>query len=671
MSDQPDGPPQPESPPTYDVDIATSDGALLVRQSHEGLAGFDPQRIADALTRETGLSAERAHQIATDVWEQIKQLNIKNLTSPLIRGLVNARLITEGLLDAYRAHSRLGVPIYDVARIIQSLPVSEDESGRPLLLGPEGTSLSLAAAIKREYAILAVFSERVSSAHLDGDLHIGNINEVDRPQTMICSIDYIKRHGVTLPGGFAGSRPARRPEVLASHLVTWTAALQGYFSEDMTWDSVNFAFAPMLVGLSQREVRQLAQGLLFELSAPTIARGGQPIRCDLHLDWDPPPYIENLPMVGAAGELSRSTYRTVADTARNFLRIFFEVFLEGDANGRTFSGPRPILHLRPSLLSHPEHRSFIELLEQVISERGGISIIFDRPAESPVRTNNPAAQGTTLELQDQDLQIASEEAFTSRFGLGGEKLRRAGDRWQWRAAVLSSMEINLPRIAYRVNGNRDRIPGLLSELLELAAQASLEKRIFLEKLLARGEQGSLALLAMRPAQEAFLSLSWSSHAICPLGLAEMVQIVTGEPLADSFEAQQLALQVVRHLHDEVERLSLTHKVRFILAESRDPIAARRLALLDQRKFGLQVEPDSPQTTGLVSAGGVSLTERYTPGVRLPAGCSLDLWSRLRIEGLLLGRRIWHGVANLDRNEPLNGILPALLTNETVRGISID
>ncbi|NDD65243.1 MAG: hypothetical protein EBZ36_14895, partial [Acidobacteria bacterium] len=397
---------------------------------------------------------------------------------------------------------------------------------------------------------------------------------------------------------------------IASHLVTWTAALQGYFSEAMTWDSVNFAFAPMLVGLNQREIRQLAQGLLFELSAPTIARGGQPIRCDLHLDWDAPPCIENLPMVGPAGERYGSAYGTAAETARNFLQIFFEIFLEGDANGRAFSGPRPILHLRPSFLEHPEHRRFIELLEQVMRERGGLSIVFDRPEDLPEETPWGVPERTPGRVL--------EEAFTSRYGLGGEKLRRAGEKWQWRSAVLSSIEVNLPRIGRRAEGNRHRIPELLSGVLEVAAQASLEKRIFLEKLLARGEEGSLALLAMRPApgEEAFLSLSWSSHAICPLGLAEMVQIVTGEPLAASLDAQELALQTVRHLHEEIGRLSATHKVRFILAEARDPIATRRLALLDRRKFGPPLDHES-------SPAPASAADRYTPGVKLPAGNGVD------------------------------------------------
>lgn len=621
-------------------ELTLGDAELLVRQSHENVAVFDSQRISDALIRETGLSAEIAQQLALEVREQIERLGLRNLTSPLIRGLVNAKLIEYGLLDAYRAHSRLGVPAYDAARIIQSISGDPTPVHDPALLhGPEGTSLILAEAIKREYAMISVFSEDVSFAHLDGDLHIENLGEIDRPQTMIGSIDFIKRYGVKLPGGFAGSRPARRPEVLASHLVTYTAALQGYFSEAMTWDSVNYAFAPMLVGLNQREIRQLAQGLLFELSAPTIARGGQPIRCDLHLDWDAPHYIENLPMVGTAGEKFSSNYGSIGETARNFLRIFFEVYLEGDAEGMTFTGPRPILHLRQSFFDDPGHRQFLKLIERVMAERGGIVIAFDRNG-------------------------SGESAFTSRYGVSAEKLQRAGENWQWRAAVFSSVGINLPRIGYRAEGNRKRVFELLTSLLQMAAQASLEKRIFLEKLLARGETGSLALLAMRPDQSPFLTLSWTTHAICPIGLAEMVNYVTGEPLAESLGAQEFALNIVKHLHEEVERLSTLHKVRFLVAESRDSGAARRLASLDRRNFGL---------AGIAVESGESSTRTtvaYTNGVKLPANTRLDPLTRMRIEGLLRNRQIWNGVIDLDSGDHLADLITSAFHETTTPALTL-
>src|SRR5215468_1834847 len=594
--------------------IPLTESELFVRQSDENVELFDPQRISDALVRETNLASETAHKIALEVKEQIRLSGIRALTAPLIRGLVDAKLLERGLMNEYRLHSRLGVPLYYVIQVIQLISRQTATS-----LGSEGSSLELAEAIKREYAIRNIFSEAVSSAHLVGDLHIENLGEVDRPTTMIGSVDFIKRHGVRLPGGFAGSRPAKRAEVLVLHLVTYTAALQGYFSETLAWDSVNFALAPMLVGLNQREIRQIAQGLLFELSSPAIARGGQPVRCDLHLDCEAPAYLRDLAVVGAGGEKFSSTYGAMEETARDFLKALFEVYLEGDGQGLPFTGPRPILHLTEGFIENPFNRGALDLVIRAATERGGVTLAFDRPGANP-----------------------ASESFTARYGVGADRLQRADESWQWRAATLSSVAINLPRVGHQAAGDSQgvaKIFDLLTELLELAAQASLEKRVFLEKLLARGESGALAMLAMRPGQEIFLPLSWTAHAICPVGLAELAQIATGGPLDQSQAAQDFAAGVIAHLNAEAERLSVKHKVRFTLAESRDATAPHRLARLDL-KF-------ANHPGAAIGPGGESAADVfYTNSAKLPIKSVVGAFDRIRIESEVQGGMIRNACADL-------------------------
>jgi ribonucleoside-triphosphate reductase len=598
--------------------IALTESELLVRQSDESVALFDAHRITAALVRETGIGSELAEQISLEVQQQIERSGIRALTAALIRGLVDARLLEYGLVTEYRKHSRLGVPLYDVDRMIQS-----GASDTTRLHGPEGTSLALAEAIKREYAILTVFSDAVAGAHLAGDLFLENLGEIDRPTTMVGSIDFIKRYGIRLPGGFVGSRPAKRAEVLASHLVTYTAALQGYFSEALAWDSVNFAFAPMLTGLSQREVKQLAQGVLFELSAPVVARGGQPVRCDLHLDWEAPAYLRDLPVVGAGGEKFNATYGMMSDTARLFLKALFEVYLEGDGQGLPFIGPRPVLHLTNDFFNDPNaqaNQEFLELVARAAAERGGVALAFDRP--------NGDDAGS---------------AFTPRYGLSADKLQRATESWQWRAAIFSSVAINLPRIGYQAEGSPAKVFELLTGLLELAGQASLEKRVFLEKLLARGEAGALAMLAMRPDKEPFLPLSWTSHAICPVGLAELAQFVTGELIESSPQAQDFAVRVVQHLDAEAERLSAKHKVRFLLAESRDLTAPHRLAVLDAHRFGPEMIGQSLKRDALPSGDEEIF---YTNSAKLPIISEVSAADKLRIEAALQGKLIWGATSDI-------------------------
>ncbi len=590
--------------------VEISEIELLVRQSDEDIALFDPGRIADVLVRETRLAPEIARQISIEVKDQIQRCGIRSLTSSLIRELVDAKLLEYGLLAAHRAHSRLGVPIFDVDRVIQAAPHAAIGAH-----GPEGTSLVLAEAIKRDYAMIAVFSDAVANAHFSGDLQIENLGEVDRPTRMIGSVDLIKRHGIVLPGGFAGSKPARRPEVLAAHLVKYTAALQGYFSAPIAWDSVNYAFAPFLSELSDREMKQLAQGLVFELSSPAIARGGQPVHCDLHLDIEPPAYLRERPAIGPGGEKLQSAYGEFTEPATRLLRALFDVYLEGDGEGLSFTEPRAVLHVTRAAFETPNFRQLVNLASELATKRGGLVLVFDRPGD----------RGATT-------------IFASRYAIADEKLITEGESWQWRSSVISSIAINLPRIGYRAEGDRVRVFELLSELLELAGQASLEKRIFLEKLLARGEAGSLGMLAMRPDNEAFLPLSRTVHAICPIGLAELAEAVLGKPLDASSEAQDFAGHVVAHLEKEAGRLSAKHKVRFVLAESSDPTAVHRLARLDLKTFGREMVIQIPAE----EAGENGEYAYYTTGARLPVSSVLRTPERQRLEGSIQAGRVLNG-----------------------------
>ncbi|HEX4951559.1 MAG TPA: anaerobic ribonucleoside-triphosphate reductase, partial [Blastocatellia bacterium] len=267
--------------------------------------------------------------------------------------------------------------------------------------------------------------------------------------------------------------------------------------------------------------------------------------------------------------------------------------------GLPLIGSRPILHVTSHFIDTPGYRSFLALASKVAIERGGVTFTFDRTPEV-----------------DEALTT-----FSHRYGMNPAVLQRASESWQWRAALFSSVAINLPRLGLRANGNQTVVFDQLTELLELASQASLEKRVFLEKLLARGESGVLAMLAMRPGNEPFLRLNWTAHAICPLGLSELAQAVTGAPLESSPTTQEFAARVISHLIAEAERLSAKHKARFCLAESRDLNASHRLARLDFERFGAMDAIDPHEAY-------------YTNAAKVPASRKIGALEKLRIEGLL-------------------------------------
>jgi ribonucleoside-triphosphate reductase len=312
--------------------------------------------------------------------------------------------------------------------------------------------------------------------------------------------------------------------------------------------------------------------------------------------------MRDRPAIGPGGERLLLTYGEYAQPAAKLLRALFDVLLEGDGEGMPFAEPRLVLHLTSESLEDSPSRELVKLACEVSSKRGGVTLAFDR-------ADNRAEAGV----------------FASRYGVADDRMIKEDESWQWRTAVFSSTAINLPRIGYRAAGDRVKAFELLSELLELAAQASLEKRVFLEKLLARGESGSLGLLARRPDDEAFLPLNRTIHAICPIGLTELAEAVFGKPLESSLEAQEFAGHIVAHLEKELLRLSAKHKVKFILAESSDLSAAHRLARLDLKAYGPEVVIQIPAG----DAGENGDFAYYSRGARLSVSSQLQTPDRQR------------------------------------------
>src|SRR5512137_1498418 len=288
----------------FSHEVETTDIALFVRTSDEAMLGWDRQRIVDALMRETYVDFDTANEIAREVEDLIATSKIKSITAPLIRQLVDTKLVERGLEQARKMHTRLGMPLYDVDQLI----LHPNKENANVHHRPEATNLTLAERIKKEYALLSVFSQEVADAHMRGDLHLHDLGFVDRPYCSGQSLEFIKRFGLSLPNSLAIAKPAKHPEVLLAHMVKFAAALQSNFAGAIGWDAVNLFFAPYLEGMSDRDVKQLAQMLNFEYSQQAVARGGQAIFTDINLYWEVPKHFQDVPAIGPGGVYTGKTY---------------------------------------------------------------------------------------------------------------------------------------------------------------------------------------------------------------------------------------------------------------------------------------------------------------------------------------------------------------------------
>ena len=143
--------------------------SLSVRRSDDKIGLWNKAAIVEALIRETNISRNIAEVIVDEVEEDVIASNVKNLTSSMIRELVNAKLILYGFEEERLKHSRIGIPFYDISSIFESFNGS-----------PDSLSAYLGRRMKREFVMNAIIPQAIVEKQLKGELSIESIESLDK-----------------------------------------------------------------------------------------------------------------------------------------------------------------------------------------------------------------------------------------------------------------------------------------------------------------------------------------------------------------------------------------------------------------------------------------------------------------------------------------------------------
>ncbi len=248
---------------------------LTVRTSQNTIEKFDREKIVKSLIKETGLDRKIAEEIALEVEETIKRLKLSFISAPLIREIVNVKLLERGLEKERANYTRLGLPVYDVTQIIEK-GVRENAN---LQHNPETIHKLVADWVMKEYALLKVLPLHLADAHMRGEIHIHDLEYfATRPYCFQHDLRWFLKNGLKVDGtgeNTAVAGPARHPEVAILHAAKALAAAQTNFAGGQGLDFFNVWLAPYMQGLSYEKIKQLAQMFVYEMSQMYVARGGQ------------------------------------------------------------------------------------------------------------------------------------------------------------------------------------------------------------------------------------------------------------------------------------------------------------------------------------------------------------------------------------------------------------
>lgn len=572
----------------------STDLALLVTPlAKDEIANWDKGRIALALQKEANISEDIALEIASSVEKRLFDSGLTQISTSLIRELVDNELFERGLEKKLAKQSLIGMPTYDLEQLIFS---KSCENSNIASNNPEAVNLSIAETILKQYMLQKIFSEDVANAHLRGVIHIHDLG-YPRAYCSSHSLEYLKKYGLELGNLFTTSAPAKYARTLTGHLNTFLASLQAYYAGALGVGFLNIFYAPYLEDLDDKQMKQEAQYLIFSASQNAFSRGSQSLFIDFNIHSGIPHYLQKIPAIGPKGRYTGKTYGEYDSTVKKFCRAMLEVWQEGDRDARVFAFPKCDLHVSKESFTDPEQFELLKYACLIASENGTPYFVFDRGDEAVL------SQCCRLRQKITDKYMIEHP----------ESMRFCG---------FQNITINLPQAAYRAG--KGNLEGVLKEIeyaMDLAIKAHLEKKRFIAQMMS--EPGMPMWEVGKPAKDGrpYIDLQQATYILGLIGLNECLQYFTGQELHESDEILKLGLKIIAFMYKKTEEYGKKYGLKFSLEESPAESACRRLPKVDLRQF--------PQAADVVKGDLDRDRYYYTNSIHFRADAPVDLITRIQ------------------------------------------
>ncbi len=577
----------------------STDMALLVSTGkRDQVLGWDKERIAKALEKESGLDVDNAHKIAKSVEERVFGSGVTRISTALIRELVDNELFERGLTARLEKQKLLGMPKFDLERLIFS---KSQENSNITANNPEAINLTIAENTLKQYALEEIFSKDVSEGHMEGRIHLHDLGYPTRVYCSSHSLEYLKKFGLELGNLDTLSAPAKHARTLTGHLNTFLASMQAYYAGALGVGFINIFYAPYLEGMSDAQMLQEAQHLIFSCSQSAFSRGGQTLFLDFNVHTGIPGYLKDIPAIGPKGQETGKTYGEYEELAQRFLKAMLKVWHHGDRDGHLFAFPKCDLHVTRESFSDPKQRELLEYACQIASDNGVPYFVFDRPAANDKESVTLSACCRLRTTISDDYMIKHPESM--------------------RFCGFQNVTINLPQAAYRAGkGNWEGFKAEVFRGMDLALKAHLQKKEFIGKLMSGPSMPLWEIGKAAKDGKPYVDLEKCTYIIGLIGLNEAMQFMTGRELHESDAVLLEGMKIISHMQNRTKVYTAENNLKFTLEESPAESASRRLAKIDYR--------DYPESRELLRGDAEADELYYTNSIHLRPDAPVDLMTRI-------------------------------------------
>lgn len=589
---------------------------LRVRTSRDTIESFDKSKIEKTLIVETDADPVIADKIATEVWKEVKKLDVEYLTAPMLREIVNTKLVEHGLETLRRRYTRLGIPVYNITNLIEN--GSRDNAN--MIHNPETVHKYVADEALKQYALLHILPNELADAHMSGDLHIHDLEYfAGRPINCLQhDLRSFIKNGLKVDGtgdhtSVAG--PPNHIETLMNHAGEIMLAAQQNMSGGQSMSLWNVFMAPFAQGLPYEEVKQAVQMFIYNLNMAYAARGSQVPFTSISMEFTMPEFLKEEPAYGPKGRLV-GTYDDFEEETRILQRAFTEVLLDGDSDGKPHLFPNTIYTLRKEVLKD-EFAEDLKLVHELSSKYGTAYFVNMLPDYRGQMANYMGCR-TSL-----------------------------GDNWtgNWdkdclRTGNLAYITLNLPRMAYQ-SRDEEELFEYLDSYLRLSEEILMIRRQ--QSVACLDDYNMLPFLTQELDGERYYRVENSTMTFGFVGLNEMLRAHCGTGMEDP-DSLKLGLKVIDYMNRRAQELKKETGLRWTIIQTPAESTAHRFAMIDREKYG----------SAAVTQGDLD-AYYYTNSSHLPVDTSLSLAEKIRIEeqfhSRTSGGHIFHAFMGESHSDP--------------------
>lgn len=424
----------------------------------------------------------------------------------------------------------------------------------------QGLNNYIANIVTTKYWLEKIYPPAIRRAYEEGDMHIHDLGIL---AVYCCGWDLKD----LLTQGFGGvtgkiqSKPPKHFRTALGQIVNFFYTLQGEAAGAQAFSSFDTLLAPYIRydGLTQQGIKQAFQEFIFNMNVPTRV-GFQTPFTNITMDLVPPRTLGDEAVI-IGGVPQKEQYKDFQAEMNMLNKVFAEVMLEGDAQGRVFTFPIPTYNITKDFdWNNPYWEPIWEM-----AAKYGIPY-FSNFINSDMNPEDARSMCCRLRLDNRELYKRGGGLFGA-YPLTGS---------------IGVVTLNLPRVGY-LSHTKEELFTKLENLMELAKESLEIKRktleTFTDQRLYPYCRHYLKNIKVKRGQ------FWGNHfsTIGIIGMNELLLNFMGKGI-NTKEGKDLAIEILNFMRDRMVKYQESTGNLYNLEATPGEGTSYRLAKADKERY---------------------------------------------------------------------------------------